>query len=269
MPSSNRVIKADHTASGKDKATISTKYERPQKEERKETKEKVKEEAKEEKLVSVRESEELLEEAKDKKEKLMAEAKAEIKEMKEKAYEDSYQKGHEEGLERGRKEGYEEAFDEGYQDAESKVEKELKAKREKASEMLEEAHEKMKTYEAERKDDFLKLASHMAEKIVHDYIDQSDDGLLAIAKPYFYQIDKEEEFVTITVHPDLRKEFEENIDELKEISPATRFMILGSPQIEKRGMLIESSHSIIDLQIKNQLDQMLEEFHEMERTLDA
>lgn len=264
MPSSNRVIKANHASSGTNKAMIATEYEVPKKKIEVEEDNKPKQ-----KLVPIEKSEALLKEAKNKKQELLAEAKAEIEEMKESAYQTSYNKGHEEGLKKGYEEGYHQGFDKGYKDAVDEVELESIAVREESAAMLAEAHKKMQEYEAERKDDFLKLASHMAEKIVHDYIDQSDKGLLAIAKPYFYQIDKEEEFVTITVHPDQREAIEENLDEIKSISPGTRFMILGSPSIEERGMLIESSHSIVDLQIKNQLDRMLEEFHEMERTLDA
>lgn len=269
MPSSNRVIKASHTSNETNRATISTEYKSRQEEifdgeEKEENKNN---------LQASNISKELLKEAEEEKEALLLNAKKEIKAMKEEKFEESqkegYQKGYEEGLEKGQEAGYQDAFDKGYQDAVAEVEIELELKRDRAAKMLEEAHEKMLAYESERKDDFLKLATHMAEKIVNDYIDQSSEGLLAIAKTYFYQLDKEEEFVTITVHPDQRKALEENLDEIKSISPATRFMILGSPSIEENGMLIESSHSIIDLQIKKQLEQMLEEFQEMERTVDA
>lgn len=265
MLSSNRVIKANHTANEKNKATISTEYKTPKKNrvENKSNQET------EEKLVSADKGKELLREARKEKEKLISQAKTDIEQMKEKKYEEGYQKGYQEGLEKGHEAGYHEAFDKGYKDAVAEVELEVASKRDQAAKMLEEAHEKMLAYESDRKEDFLKLATHMAEKIVNDYIDQSSEGLLAIAKTYFYQLDKEEEFVTITVNPDQRKALEENLDEIKSISPATRFMILGSPSVEENGMLIESSHSIIDLQIKKQLEQMLAEFKEMERTVDA
>lgn len=264
MLSSNRVIKANHTAKKNNKATIATDYKKT-----KRVNHRVENEINDKKIVSADKSKELLEEAKKEKEKLMIKAQEEIEKIKAEAYDESYQKAYEEGLKKGREKGYNESFNKGYNDAKSKIELELESKRDQATKMLDKAHQKMKEYEAERKEEFLKLATHMAEKIVHDYIDQTDDGLLALAKPYFYQLDKEEEFVTITVNPKQRKAVEKNLDELKSISPATRFMVLGSPVIEERGMLIESSHSIIDLQIKNQLDQMLEEFNEMERTIDA
>lgn len=264
MPSSNRVIKASHASSGRNKATISTEYEQPKKMIQTE----IEEESKQNVLPS-EQREALLKEAEEKKQAIIANAQVDIEKMKEEAYAESYAEGQKRGLEEGYQEGYQQGFDKGYQDAVQEAEVENQAIREQAIRMLQEAHEKVKEYESERKDEFLKLASHMAEKIVHDYIDQADDGVLAIAKPYFYQLDKEEEFVTITVHPNKREAIEENLDEIKSISPGTRFMVLGNPSLEDRGMLIESSHSIIDLQIKNQLDRMLEEFYEMERTIDA
>lgn len=262
MPSLNRVIKASHTANVRNKTTITTEYEFP--------KEQQPTELLEETLLSVEAlNEAALKEAEAKKKSLFAQAQAEIEQIKKEAYEKSFQKGYEEGKEQGVQDGYQAGFDQGHQKAVEQVELESQDIRNQAIEMMHEAHEQIHKYEIERKDEILKLATHMAEKIVHNYIDHADDGLLAIAKPYFYQIDKEEEFVTITVHPDKRKQIEDKLDEIKAISPGTRFMVLGSPTLEKRGLIIESSHSIVDLQIKKQLERMLEEIYEMERTVDA
>lgn len=266
MPSSNRVIKASSAASGSNKAMIATEYELP-KLDVEDRDEETKEASVEEdlRMISIEKSEKIIKEAELKSQQLLEATEAEIEEIKETAYASSYKKGNKDGLSHGYEKGYETGYTEGYE----KAEVENREIRERAVQMLHEAHEAVQVYQSDRKEEFLKLAAHMAEKIVHDYIDQAEDGLLAIAKPFFYQLDKEEEFVTISVHPEKREKIEENLDEIKSISPGTRFMILGDPSLANRGMLIESSHAVVDLQIRNQLDRMLEEFQEMERTVDA
>lgn len=258
MLSSNKVIKADRASSGVNKVKITTDYQQPK--QIKEVQEENSTTETEEKA-TLKKVDDLLKEAEIKSQQLIKQSQAEIAQIKETAQKEGYQIGHEKGFQRG----YEIGYSEGLEQAKL----ENQEIREGAIQMLHETHEKMQIYQAEKKDEFLKLAIHMAEKIVHDYIDQADDDLLAIAKPFFYQLDKEEEFVTISVNPEKREVIDKNINEIKSISPGTRFMILGDPSLDKMGMLIESSHAVVDLQIRNQLDRMLEEFYEMERTIDA
>lgn len=259
MPSWNRVIKADRTSSGTNKATIDTDYEY--------AKEIVTETpaAEPTEMVSVDEKERILQDAEQKRQELLAATEQEIEHIKEEAYQTSYEQGYAEGTDKGYQTGYEE----GYREASEKAHAENIEMRKKALEMMNQAHLSIEQYESERKGEFLKLATHMAEKIVNDYIDQKSEGILAIAKPFFYQLDKEEEFVTIAVHPTQREVIEENLTQVKSISPETRFMVLADPNLDEKGMVIESSEAVIDLKIKQQLETMLEEFREMERTVDA
>lgn len=236
---------------------ITTEYERPKKiEEIAENTSTI-----EERQQNINKADQILKEAELKSQQLIEESEAEIAQIKAVAKKSGHQAGYKASFQKGYEAGYSEGFE--------KATTENKEIRERAVQMLHETHVAIQLYQSEKKDDFLKLATHMAEKIVHDYLDQADDGLLAIAKPFLYQLDKAEEFVTISVHPDKRGKIEENLDEIKSISPGTRFMILGDPSLAKRGILIESSHAVVDLQIRNQLDRMLEEFYEMERTIDA
>lgn len=261
MPSSNKVIKANRASSDSNKAMITTEYDRPKKiEETKEIDVKTSI-TEEERRAAIKKAEQVLKEAELESQQLLEASEAEVARIKEEAQTSGHQAGYDAGFQKGHEAGYKEGFE--------KAAAENQEIRERAVQMLHEAHEALQVYQSDRKDEFLKLATHMAEKIVHDYIDQADDGILAIAKPFFYQLDKEEEFVTISVHPEKREKIEDNLDEIRAISPGTRFMILGDPSLAERGMLIESSHAVVDLQIRNQLDRMLEEFHEMERTVDA
>lgn len=254
---SSKVIKASRAASDTNKAIITTEYKRPQQiEDKEESTSTI-----EERHAAIERADEIIKEAEHKSQQLLKETKAEIAQTKALAQERGHQAGYQAAFRKGYDAGYNEGFD--------KAIAENKDMRERAVQMLHDTHEAIRMYQSECKDEFLELATHMAEKIVHDYIDQADDGILAIAKPFLYQLDKEEEFVTISVHPEKREQIEERLEEIKSISPGTRFMILGDPSLAQIGMLIESSHAVVDLQIRNQLDRMLEEFSEMERTVDA
>lgn len=201
----------------------------------------------------------LLAEAKQQAETITNEAQSEAAQLQEAAQ----AAGYEAGFDAGQQAGFEKGFAEGRLQAE----KENEQLRAHALELIQEAKAAVQDYKSSVKDEILALAVHMAEKIVNEHIDQASEGVLAIAKPYFYQLDKEEEFVTISVHPNQRELVEEKTAQLATISPGTRFMVLGDPSLENNGIVIESSQAVIDLQIKKQLKSMLREFEEMERTV--
>ena len=203
----------------------------------------------------------LLEQAEEQRRQLLEDTQSEIETIKQQAYEQAYQSG----LETGQQEG----FQQGYADATQQAEIENKQEIEKIQLMQEEAYAEIENYKFEKKTELIELASQMAAKIVHKEIDSSDQGILDLAQPYFYQIDKDEEMVSITVHSSQREQVEEHLPKIERISPNTRFVVYGNPSIEKNGIIIESSKSVIDLQIKKQIAAMLQEFDEMERTVDA
>ena len=188
-----------------------------------------------------------------------------IKTLKKSAYEAAYQKAYEEGLKAGHEEGYQKGFEEGQQQAYLENEKEVEA----IKQMHEDTVAEIENYKVDKKKEIIELASHMAEKIVHKEIDDSDQGILELANPYFYKIDKDEEFVYVTVHPSQLDYMTERLPEIEKIAYGTRFLFYADPELEEKGMIIESSKVVIDLQIKKQIQSMLQEFDEMERTIDA
>src|SRR5699024_2435997 len=188
--------------------------------------------------------------AQKKRQNLLSQTKLEVKELKQKAEEEikelrkkAQEEGFSEGQETGFKEGKKHGFAEGMQQAENQN-KELKAS---ILLMIQEAKEEIKAYQEDKRKEFIILASHMAEKIVHDRIDYTDEGVLLLAKPFFYQLEKDDEFVTITTHPDQRRIVEEHLHQVEAISPNTRFMVFSNPNLEENGLVIESSKAVIDL----------------------
>lgn len=260
MPSSIKMIKATHVTGSQSIAKIETKIEEKAIERHRDT---VGLEASGPSQVSIaqRKANELLAEAKKERQQLLDETHQEIEILKKQAYEEAFQTG----LETGKKEG----FETGYAQATEQAQIENKEEKENIQLMLEETLAEIDNYKYNKKVELIELASHMAEKIVHKEIDASDKGILALAEPYFYQIDRDEEHVAITVHPSQREQLENQLGQMEQMLPGTRFVIYGNPKVEEKGLIIESSRAVIDLQIKKQLEAMLQEFDEMERTVDA
>lgn len=215
--------------------------------------------------IAKQKAQDLISQAENKRQKLIDETFKEIEVLKKTAYEEAYEKGNKEGLEKGNQEGYQKGFLEGQ--AQAQLDNEIEVK--KINQMHEEALIKIENFKVDKKKEIIKLASHMAEKIVHKEIDESDLGILELAKPYFYKIDRDEELVYITVHPNQLDYVTKQLPEIEKIAYGTRFMLFADPELEEKGVMIESSKIVIDLQIKKQIQSMLQEFDEMERTVDA
>lgn len=258
MPSSIKMIKANNVYGGETSARIDTQYEIEEPEtitspESEDLSSKLNQAEKKRK--------EILEKSSLESQQILEEAKQEAEKIKETAQKEGYEAGYEKGLE----EGHQQGLTEGLEQAEVENQQ-LQAS---ILTMIEETQNELQKYKKDQKENFLKLASFMAEKIIHEHIDKASDGVLSLAQPYLYQLEKDEEFVTITVHPQQKKILEEHKAQIEAISPNTRFMIFSHPKIEEKGIIIESSKAVIDLQVKKQIDTMLKEFEEMERTVDA
>lgn len=262
MPSSIKMIKATNVVGGKKSVKIETEVNIPVYEVNPKNEETVGESIAEMELRTARKkAQEILAQAEQEKEALLAQTQAEIETLKQTAYEEAYQKG----METGQQEG----FNQGYTEATQKATEENIQEKEKIQLMLEETLAEIDQYKYEKKEELIELASHMAAKIIHKEINASDKGILELAQPYFYQIDKDEELVSITVHPSQRELVEKHLPEIERMIPNTRLVIYGDPTIEENGLVMESSKAVIDLQVKKQIEAMLQEFDEMERTVDA
>ena len=66
-------------------------------------------------------------------------------------------------------------------------------------------------------------------------------------------MEKNEPFITITVRPENAETIKSNVAEHETDEFTARYVVLSDDTLEKNGCIIESSRSIIDLQIKKQL----------------
>lgn len=256
MPSSIKMIKASKVYGGASSAKIDTQVELPL--EKTPTKENI-HLAETDGNKAQEQSEFQLEQVKLEVEKLKEEAKIEIESLRQTTYQ--------EALVHGEEAGYQEGFNKGLTDGLAEATSRNEELRASIMMMLKQAQAEVERYQEDKKQELIELASHMAEKIVQDTLDASDEGLLKIVTPLLYQLDKNEEFVSITTHPEQSIKLKEQLPAIEAISPATRFLVFSDPSLEKNGLIIESSRAVIDLQIKKQLDAMLRRFDEMERTV--
>lgn len=252
------MIKANNVFGGVSSARIETQIDLPE-EKTPETELEIENHVETEVKIAQKKSRMLLEQAKMEAEKLKQEAMLEIENMRQVTYE--------EALTSGQEEGYQIGFNKGLTDGLEQAQVQNEALKASIMVMLQQTQAEIKSYQEDTKEEMIKLASRMAEKIVHDHIDASDEGLLKIITPLLYQLDKNEEFVSITTHPKQQPVLEEQLPKIEAISPNTRFLVFADPSLEENGLVLESSRAVIDLQVQKQIDAMLQEFEEMERTV--
>lgn len=163
------------------------------------------------------------------------------------------QNGYEEGL----KEGYEQGYRKGIKAAQH----EGLIIKNNALSLIDQAHKYISSYLAENHNNIIKLAASMAESIVHTTIDESSERIIMLIKPILQQFGKKGNII-ITCNPDNIAHVRCYLHELEESCPDAKLIILEDGNLEKNGCVIENENSIIDLQIKGQLNSIIEEIYE-------
>lgn len=199
--------------------------------------------------------EELIREKESEKQAILTEAKLEAEVIKARATEEGYQEGEQKGLQEGFKAGFQQALLAATEEAES-----IKAH---AKQVLADATAEAQQFYEEKRQDIIALAAQMAEKIIHETIDASDNKIIDLVTPILTRMDQESSFITISVRPESQDQMKTHIKDLEATYPLFRFVVFADPALEKNGCVIESSHAIIDLQIKQQLEAMVADLKEL------
>ncbi|GAB2491192.1 hypothetical protein GCM10008929_14140 [Alkalibacterium psychrotolerans] len=264
MPSSSRIIKSVKTQSAKasEDWIINTTYDYEPEEEFLESidNEETSQEAREKLAEAKEKSSQLIEKALNEKEQLLSEAEEEIASLKEEAYKEAFEAGQQAGYEKGYSEGRDQGYTEGKELSQQLVDQ--------ARNTVREAQLNIEQYIEEKKESLLSLSVHMAEKIVQEQLEMTPDGILELVQPILHQLDREEDYVSLTVHSSKRKELREAIPYLEKNYPGVRFVVFGDDNVDALGCVVESAHKVVDLQVKNQLLAMIEEMKESEREME-
>ncbi|WP_414839008.1 FliH/SctL family protein [Carnobacterium sp. TMP28] len=170
----------------------------------------------------------------------------------------------EKGFIEGQTSGYEAGYSAGYLAGMQQAQEESTQMKEAMQQMLAEAEAFVEKYYQEQKEALLDLAGHMAETIVHDKIDASSEQVMALVKPVIHRLRRENQLITLSVRSEQSQLVKKSVKELEKEHPEIRFAVLTDNTLDKNGCTIESAHAIIDLQVRKQLDAMLQEMKETE-----
>lgn len=264
MPSSSRIIKSVKTqpAASVEDWVIDTAYDYEPEEDYSDNfdSDETSQEAREKLAEARQRSSQLIEKALNEKEHLLSEAEEEIARLKEEAYKEAFENGQQAGYEQGFNEGKSKGYSEGKELSQQLVDQ--------AKAAVSQAQLAVEDYIAEKKESLLSLAVHMAEKIVQEQLEMTPDGILELVHPILHQLDRKEDYVSLTVHSSKRKDIREAIPYLEKNYPGVRFVVFGDDNVDSLGCVVESAHKVVDLQVKNQLQAMIEEMKESEREMD-
>lgn len=170
----------------------------------------------------------------------------------------------EQGFNEGQTNGYQKGYAAGYDNGLQKAEEESSLMKENIQQMLVEAEAFVEHYYNEQKGALLDLAGHMAETIVHATIDASSEQVMDLIKPVIHRLKQKSQLITLSVRPEQSELVKTNVKELEKEHPEIRFAVLTDNTLDKNGCTIESAHAIMDLQVRKQLDAMLEQMKDME-----
>lgn len=213
----------------------------------------------------IRES--LLLELKEQRESIINEAKKEAEMIRLEAKKVGYKEGHDKGIKQGFEQGFNEGntrgIEKGYSEGVESAQKEVDEIKRNAIKMLENAQEEISEFVEANQQRIIRLAAQMAESIVHTTIDTSSENILQLIKPIVQQLKKVESII-ITCNPNNYDYLKKSIYSIEKKYEDIKFIILEDESLEKNGCKIENENQIIDLQIKKQLENIVEKLSNLE-----
>ncbi len=211
--------------------------------------------------------ESLLLELKDERDKIINEAKNEVEKLKSDAKEDGYKEGFDRGLQDGFNQGLEEGsikgLESGYSQGIENAKDEAKEIKRNAINLFQDAEREVGVYIDENRQRIIRLAGQMAESIIHSTIDTSSENMLQLIKPVIQQFKKVEN-VIISCNSKNYDYLRKSIYTIEKKYDNTKFTILEDENLEKNGCIIENDNQIIDLQIRKQLENIVNKLNNVE-----
>lgn len=169
------------------------------------------------------------------------------------------QKAYEEGFERGQSQGLEEGFEQGYR----KGEEEANKNKEKALDYMSQVDNYVKDYIRESEKDIISLAITIAERIIDFEMEDREETILNIIRPVIQEYNKQDKII-ISCNSKRYDFVKKHLDEFKNLSPETQFVVFKDDNLGENDCVIESDNQYIDLSIKKQLDSIFNTIRHME-----
>lgn len=182
---------------------------------------------------------------------------------KESGYKEGFDKGLEEGFNKGVDEGNKKGLEMGFLQGIENAKKEADEIKKDAINLLKDCQKEVSEYFDENRQRIIKLAAQMAESITHFTIDTSSEDIMQLIKPIMKQFKKVGN-VIITCNPDNYEYVRRSIYEIEKNYENVNFIILEDETLEKNGCIVENDNQIFDLQIRKQLDNIVEKLENLE-----
>lgn len=162
-----------------------------------------------------------------------------------------------------KKKGYSEGYEIGYNEGIIKAREEGESIKARALKLIDEAEKYVEGFYKENKKNIIELAGQIAEEIVHHTIDTSSEDILMLINPILDNYGTGDSIV-ITCNPRKIPVLKSKLSKWEKEWEGTRFVILEDENLEKNGCTIENQNQFIDLQVKKQIESMIEEINKVE-----
>lgn len=147
---------------------------------------------------------------------------------------------------------------EAYREAMEKAEREAEVLRAQAREVLKQAEEIRRVTFERLEGELVDLAVSIAEKVVGMHLSVDPEAVLAVAREAI-QMTGVREQVTIWAHPDEVALFNEKMDELRTLLPASAALnVIADPAVKPGGCRVETEHGRVDATLDARWKALLE-----------
>ncbi|HOK62331.1 MAG TPA: FliH/SctL family protein [Soehngenia sp.] len=155
-------------------------------------------------------------------------------------------------------EGYNQGYEKGYIEGKERAIMESESIKLNAIKLVKNAQKESEDFLINFREEIIKLAATIAEKIANIAIDTSEENIMNIIYPILEEIENATN-VIITVNPSKYEILKKNLPSLKERYKQINFSVLKDADIEINGCIIESGNKIIDAQFSNQIISIVNE----------
>lgn len=187
---------------------------------------------------------------------------AELKREKEKLIENARQEA-KRIREEAQKNGYEEGFKKGFSEGEQNALDEYRDLLERSKKVLWDAEKQTKEYLEVQKENLIRLAGDIAEKIVNHEINTEGETLSDMIKQVLQEY-KKGGVLLISCNKKHVRKLKDNIFSLKKINGDIDYIVMENPAFEENRVMLEYDNEIIDLGVSDQIQSIVNQLIEME-----
>lgn len=166
------------------------------------------------------------------------------------------QEGYRAGLQEGKQSGYRAGYEEALQS--------MKEMEEQARTLLQNAHREYRDYIGRTSSEIIRMAAAIAKKIIHINIDMNDECIAEIVRDALHWAEEKKQ-ILMRSPAQFVPALQANCFQFEKICPNAAFVILEDPTIKGCGCIIETEDQVINLDIDQQLENIVNALHTLEK----